>query len=435
MISRYQIKEIEDIFSLESRYNYFLKVELAVIKAYVTIGLIPNEDYLKIKEKTKVDVNLINEIEKETKHDVIAFTRSLSTFLGDEKKWVHYNLTSTDVVDTALSLQIKDANKFISEAIDSLLETLKELALKYKMTPIIGRSHGMHAEVTSFGLKFALYYDELKRDKERFIKESSNLTCAKISGTVGNFANIPYEIEGLVAKELGLNKANISTQVLSRDRLMSYTYSLVAIASLIIKIATEIRHLSRSEVREVNEYFAPNQKGSSAMPHKKNPISSENVTGLARYIISSLTMSIMNNDLWHERDISHSSNERIYIPDDISLIIYILRRTNNILSKLEVHEDKMIEDINSDYGVIYSGRVMNFVLSHETKSYSREEIYDAIQVLAFNAYNKHIPLKDLLLEDKLFSSLLTKEELDELFSYSYVFKNVDKIYQAVGILD
>ncbi len=435
MISRYQIKEVEDIFSLESRYNYFLKVELAVIKAYVTLGTIPEEDYLKIKEKSKVDVNLINEIEKETKHDVIAFTRSLSTFLGEEKKWVHYNLTSTDVVDTALSLQIKDANKYILESIDSLLSTLKTLALKYKNTPIIGRSHGMHAEVTSFGLKFALYYDELLRDKERFIKESGNVTCAKISGTVGNFANLPYEIEGLVAKEVGLNKANISTQVLSRDRLMSYTYSLVAIASLIIKIATEIRHLSRSEVREVNEYFAPHQKGSSAMPHKKNPISSENVTGLARYVISSLTMAIMNNDLWHERDISHSSNERIYISDDISLIIYILRRTNNILSNLDVHEDKMIEDINSDYGVIYSGRVMNYILSHETKSYSREEIYDAIQVLAFKAYNEHIELKDLLLQDKLFSSLLSKEELDELFSYSYVFKNVDKIYQAVGILD
>ena len=345
MIERYRIDEIENIFSLESRYKYFLNVEIAVIKGYVELGIIPNEDYLKIKEKAKVDVSLINKIEKETKHDVIAFTRSLSTFLDEEKRWIHYNLTSTDVVDTALSLQIKDASSFVLIEIDKFLTTLKNMALTYEYTPIIGRSHGMHAEITSFGLKFATYYDELMRCKKRFIDELNNVCCAKISGTVGNFANLPYELEEIVAKELGLNRPNSSTQVLSRDRLMGFTFSMVAIASLLTKISTEIRHLSRSEVKEVGEHFYQNQKGSSAMPHKKNPISSENVAGLARYIISSLYMAIENNDLWHERDISHSSNERIYINDDISLLIYILRRMDKVITDLDVDKEKMISTL------------------------------------------------------------------------------------------
>ena len=315
--------------------------------------------------------------------------------------------------------QIK--NKIVSNELKAgeLLPSIRSLAKDLRISVITTKSA----------------YDELERDIERFIHAAKNIEVGKISGAVGTFANVPAEVQDRVCELLGLTSAKISTQVLQRDRHIEYCNTLALIASSLEKIALEIRNLQRTEVSEVNEYFSQGQKGSSAMPHKKNPISSENVTGLARYVVSSLTMAIMNNDLWHERDISHSSNERIYISDDISLIIYILRRTNNILSNLDVHEDKMIEDINSDYGVIYSGRVMNYILSHETKSYSREEIYDAIQVLAFKAYNEHIELKDLLLQDKLFSSLLSKEELDELFSYSYVFKNVDKIYQAVGILD
>ncbi len=432
MIERYRIEEVENIFSLESRYNYFLKVELAVIKAYVELGLIPEEDYLKIKEKAKVDVSLINEIEKETKHDVIAFTRSLSTFLGEEKRRVHYNLTSTDVVDTALSLQIKDASSYILIEIDKFLATLKNLALEHEYTPIIGRSHGMHAEITSFGLKFATYYDELMRDKKRFLDELNNVTCAKISGTVGNFANLPYELEGIVAKELNLNRPNSSTQVLSRDRLMGFTFSLVAISSLLTKISTEIRHLSRSEVKEVGEHFSQNQKGSSAMPHKKNPISSENVAGLSRYVISSLYMAIENNDLWHERDISHSSNERIYISDDISLIVYTLRRMNKVLKDLDVDKERMIENIENDHGIIFSGRVLNYILD-KYKEHSREEVYDKIQKLAFKAFNENKSLESLLVKDEYFNKLLTKKELDELFSYDYYFKNIDNIYKTIGI--
>lgn len=431
MISRYSVKEIENIFSLENRYATFLRVELSVLKAYSKLGIVPKDDYEKVKKTAKVDLNRINELEEETKHDVIAFTRSLSEMLGEEKKRVHYNLTSTDVVDTSLSLNLKEANAYILETLNKLLATLNSLAKKYKNTPVIGRTHGIHGEVTSFGLKWALFYDELKRDIDRFNYERQFVEVVKISGTVGNFANLPYELEELVAKDLGLNRPNISTQVLSRDRLLGYVASLTMIASLYEKIATEIRHLSRTEVNEVNEYFSKNQKGSSAMPHKRNPISSENICGLSRIIKASYEIALDNNILWHERDISHSSNERIYLPDDISLIIYIGNRLNRVLNNLVVHEDKMIQNINSTYGVIFSGKVLNYLI--EKKDVSREEIYDSIQKLAFEAMEKHKNLKDLLKKDQKFSNLLSDNELDELFSFDYVFKNIDKIYDAVGI--
>lgn len=431
MIERYQVKEIEEIFSLKNRYETFLKVELSVLKGYVELGIVPKEDFLKIKEHAHVDLDKINELELETKHDVIAFTRSLSLELGNEKKWIHYNLTSTDVVDTALSINIKESNEIILKALSGLEETLNNLAKKYEYTPIIGRTHGIHGEVTSFGLKWALFLDELKRDIDRLNEERKYVEVAKISGTVGNFANLPYELEELVANDLGLNRPNISTQVLSRDRLAGYVNVLALISSLFEKIATEIRHLSRTEVNEVNEYFSKNQKGSSAMPHKRNPISSENICGLSRIVKSSVTIALENNILWHERDISHSSNERIYLPDDISLVIYLARRLNNVLKNLVVHEDKMKEDIFMTYGVIFSGRVMNYII--EKGEVSREEIYDEVQSLAFLAMEKKVQLKDLMLQNKLIMTYLSKEELDELFTYDYVFKNVDKIYKKVGI--
>ena len=431
MIERYAVKEIEDIFSLKNRYESFLKVELAVLNAYVKLGIVPEEDYLKIKKTAKIDVDKINELEKETKHDVIAFTRSLSLELGEEKKWIHYNLTSTDVVDTALSLNIKESNVFIFDALKELEKTLNDLAIKYEYTPIIGRTHGIHGEVTSFGLKWALFLDELKRDIKRLKQEQENVEVAKISGTVGNFANLPYEVEGLVAEELGLFRPHISTQVLSRDRLAGYVNVLSLIASLFEKISTEIRHFSRTEVNEVNEYFSKNQKGSSAMPHKRNPISSENICGLSRIVKSSYMIALENNILWHERDISHSSNERIYLPDDISLIIYMARRLNNVLKNIVVHEDKMKENIFSTYGVIFSGRVMNYII--EKHRVTREEIYDRIQLLAFKAMETKTQLKELLKEDVYFSKYLSEKELNELFSYDYVFKNVDKIYKKVGV--
>lgn len=431
MIDRYAIKEIEEIFSLKNRYETFLKVELSVLKAYVKLGIVPENDYLKIKEKAKVDVDKINELEKETKHDVIAFTRSLSLELGEEKKWIHYNLTSTDVVDTSLSYNIKESNEIILSSLMELKETLNNLAKKYEYTPIIGRTHGIHGEVTSFGLKWALFLDELNRDIDRLNYERKNVEVAKISGTVGNFANLPYEVEEYVAEDLNLYRPAISTQVLSRDRLAGYVNVLALIASLFEKIATEIRHLSRTEVNEVNEYFSKNQKGSSAMPHKRNPVGSENICGLSRIIKSSQIIALENNILWHERDISHSSNERIYLPDDINLVIYLARRLNNILRNIVVHEDKMKEDIFSTFGVIFSGRVMNYII--EKNEVSREEIYDYIQALAFKAMETRTQLKDLILKDSYLMKYLSLDEVNELFSYEYVFKNVDKIYKKVGV--
>lgn len=429
MISRYEVKEISNIFSLKNRYETFLKVELSVLKAYTKLNIVPQKDYELIKEKAHVNVDRINEIELETKHDVIAFTRSLSEQLGDEKKWVHYNLTSTDVVDTSLAYNLKEANVLIYNSIIKLQETLTNMSIKYKSTPIIGRTHGIHGEVTSFGLKWLLFLDELNRDLRRFLFEKQFIETVKISGTVGNFANIPYEVEGLVASDLGLNKPNIATQVLSRDRIAGYVGSLTLFASLFEKIATEIRHLSRTEVNEVNEYFSKNQKGSSAMPHKRNPISSENICGLSRIVKASYEISLDNNILWHERDISHSSNERIYLPDCINLIIYMANRLNNILKNLVVHEENMIKNINSTYGVIYSGRVLNYLINE--KNISREEIYDKIQALAFKAMEQKVNLSDLLARDEYFSKLLSKEEIKKLFDYSYVFKNIDEIYKDV----
>lgn len=432
MIERYDIKEISNIFNLKSRYEYFLKVELAVLEGYVDLGVVPIKDFELIKKNSKVNLKRINEIERETKHDVIAFTRSIDENLNEEKKWVHYNLTSTDVVDTALSLQIKDANKIILEDAFNLLKTLQKLALLYKDTPIIGRSHGIHGEVTSFGLKFALFYDELKRDIDRFNYEKQYVEVVKLSGAMGNFANLPYELEGIVASKLGLGRPNISTQVLSRDRLIGYTFSLTMFASLLNKIATEIRHLSRSEVGEVNEYFDKNQKGSSAMPHKKNPIGSENICGLSRMVISSLNVAFENNALWHERDISHSSNERIYIPDDLVLLSYMLRRMNKILSSLEVHPDKMLKNINLSNGVIYSGRVLNYCVKN--KNYSREEIYDKLQKLSYKALETNVNLKDLLLNDEFFKSILDENTINDLFKFDYCFEKVGYIYKKVGLL-
>ncbi len=431
MIDRYNVKEISDYFSLESRYNNFLAVELSVLKAYTRLGIVPEKDYLKIKETAKVDVGRINYLEAETKHDVIAFTRSLSEELGSEKKWIHYNLTSTDVVDTALSLSIKHANDYISRLLDDFKKTLIKKAIQYKFTPIIGRTHGIHGEVTSFGLKWCLYIDELNRDIERFNNERKNVEVAKISGTVGNFSNVPYELEELVAEDLELSRPNIATQVLSRDRIAGYVASLVLIASLFEKIATEIRLLSQTEINEVNEYFDKNQKGSSAMPHKRNPVGCENICGLSRMVENSFNIAIMNNNLWHERDISHSSNERMYLPDAMDLVAYMAKRLNNIVSNLIIHEDRMLENINSTYGVIYSGRVMNYII--DNARISREEIYDHIQKLAFKAMDEKINLKDLMLNDEFILSMINKDEIEELFDYKYVFKNIEKIYKKVGI--
>lgn len=426
MIERYSLAKMKKVWTDENKFNSFLKVEIAATHAFSQIGVVPESDYIKIRDNAKIDIDRILELEAITKHDVIAFTRTVSESLGDEKKWVHYGLTSTDVVDTANGLLFKEANDIIQEDLEKLLETLKQKALIYQNTPVMGRTHGMHAEITSFGLKYALWYDELKRDIARFKEARNDVEACKLSGAVGNYITTSIEIEQMVADELGLQRAKISTQVLSRDRHAYYIEVLALIASLLEKMATEIRNLARQEVHEVEEGFSKGQKGSSAMPHKRNPIGSENICGCARVIKAYVNTALDNNILWHERDISHSSAERIIMADSTTLLDYMLNRFTKIIDNLVVYEDKMIEDIYLTYGVIFSGSVLNKLVS---LGWSREEAYDKIQPLTFKALNEKIQFRKLLEE----TSWLNEEQLKEIFDLQRYMKHVDEIYKSVGI--
>jgi adenylosuccinate lyase len=426
MIERYSLAKMKKVWTDENKFNSFLKVEIAATHAFSQIGVVPESDYIKIRDNAKIDINRILELEAITKHDVIAFTRTVSESLGDEKKWVHYGLTSTDVVDSANGLLFKEANDIIQDDLNKLLDTLKSKALTYQNTPIMGRTHGMHAEITSFGLKYALWYDELKRDMARFEEARKDVEACKLSGAVGNYITTSIEIEQMVADELGLQRARISTQVLSRDRHAYYIEVLALIASLLEKMATEIRNLSRQEVHEVEEGFSKGQKGSSAMPHKRNPIGSENICGCARVIKAYVNTALDNNILWHERDISHSSAERIIMADSTTLLDYMLNRFTKIIENLVVYEDKMIEDIYLTYGVIFSGSVLNKLVS---LGWSREEAYDKIQPLTFKALNEKIQFRELLKE----TNWLNEEELKEIFNLQRYMKHVDEIYKSVGI--
>ena len=430
MIKRYAHKDMENIFSDQNRFNNYLLIEEAVVEAYFKLGLVPEEDYLNIINKAHVDLKSINEIESITKHDVIAFTRSISLQLGEEKKWFHYSLTSTDVVDSAQSLTLRTANEKILKDLDDLLLVSKKMAKKYKKQPIMGRTHGIHAEITSFGLKWALWYDELTRCKERFLEERKRIEVIKLSGAVGNYANIPMEVEEYVAEKFNMDYAKISTQVLSRDRHTGFIFSLAQIASCLEKMATEIRHLSRSEIGEVEECFSSGQKGSSAMPHKRNPVGCENICGCARLMRSYVDVAFENNNLWHERDISHSSAERIILPDSLILLDYMLKRFKGICKNLVVHTDKMEENILLLYGVTYSGSVLSKLI---TKGMSREEAYDLIQPIAFKALNEKKLFRHLLMENPAVTSVLTRSEITACFNQNKYLKNVDKIYQRLGI--
>lgn len=428
MIKRYSHKEFEQIFSDENRFNNYLIIEEAVVEAYFKLGLIPEKDYEAIVKKAHVDLASIEEIEAITKHDVIAFTRSISLQLGEEKKWFHYSLTSTDVVDSAQSLTLKAANSLLLEDLDNLIDVTRKMAKKYEKQPIMGRTHGMHAEITSFGLKWALWFDELNRCKERFLNERKNIEVIKLSGAVGNYANIPMAVEEYVAKKLGMDYAKISTQVLSRDRHAGYIFSLAQIASCLEKMATEIRHLSRSEIGEVQEPFSKGQKGSSAMPHKKNPIGCENICGCARLMRSYVDVALEDNNLWHERDISHSSAERIILPDACTLLDYMLKRFTGICKDLVVNTEKMNENILLHYGVTYSGGVLSKLIN---KGMSREEAYDLIQPIAFKALNEKKLFRHLLIEDEKVSKVLTKKEITECFDENNYLKNVSNIYNRL----
>lgn len=429
MLNRYSTKKMQFIWSQENKLAKWLEVEILSLEAFSKKNLVPKDVVIKIKENAKINLKLMLKIEKETKHDVIAFTRMISSSLKEEKKWFHYGLTSSDVVDTSYGLLYKEANDLILLQIENLLKILSFQAKKYMNTPCIGRTHGVHAEVTSFGLKFALWFDEMKRNQERFKISRLKVEQGKISGAVGNFANIKPFVQDFVCKKLKLNSSKISTQVLQRDNHAEYFSTLAIIGTTLEKISTEIRLLQRTEVREVFENFSTNQKGSSAMPHKKNPIGSENICGQARLLKSYAQASLDNNSLWHERDISHSSVERIIGPDATSNLEYSLKRMNLIIENLVVDEKQMIKNINLTNGVIFSQRVLNYLI--EIKNFSREKAYDLIQKIAKESFEKNISFKELILEEKEIK--ISTNELNNLFDLEYYLKEVNNIFKRVGI--
>ena len=428
MIERYARKKLRNLWSDKTRLQHMLDVELATTFAFSQIGIVPKEDYEKMLKNATFEVDRILEIEKETHHDVIAFTKAVTENLQDEGKWLHYGLTSTDVVDTALALTLKNVNDILEDDLKTFLSVLKKQAIKYKMTPCMGRTHGMHAEVTSFGLKWALWYDEMMRNYMRWKAARKVIEVGKISGAVGNFANIPCRVEEIVCAKLGLDFAKISTQVISRDRHCEYMYCLAQIASTLEKIAIEIRHLSRTEVKEVEEYFSKGQKGSSAMPHKRNPIASENICGCARVVKSNLMVAFDNNILWHERDISHSSAERIILADTTTLIDYMLNRYQGILENLTVFPDKMLKNIHITHGAVFSGHLVNVLVE---KGMNRMEAYDIVQEQAMIALNTDENLFTLLKKTKVGSIL--NDDLEKCFDVKFYLKGVDSIYKRLGL--
>ncbi len=430
MIERYRREIVHNLYSEENKFNSLLLVELFSLEAWNKLGIVPTEDLIKIKENAQFSVKRIKEIEKETRHDIVAFTRNISEYLGKEKKWVHYGLTSTDVVDTANGYVFKQANDILWDDLLKFQEVLKKQAIKYKNTPCIGRTHGVHADITSFGLKWALWYDELSRHLIRFKQVRKEVEIGKISGAVGNFANTPPEIQDYVCEKLGIASANISTQVLQRDRHANYMAEIALIGATLDKIAVEIRHLQRTEIREVEELFRKGQKGSSAMPHKRNPISSENISGCSRVLRGYMVSSYENIPLWHERDISHSSVERIIIPDAIMLLDYMLNRYMKVLDNLTIFEERMLQNIYLTNGAIFSQRVLTKLID---KGLSREKAYDIIQSLAMTSFNNNISFKGLLQKDKTIIKYISSNEFEELFKIEFFLKNVDKIYKRVGI--
>ena len=429
MIERYSSPEMDAIWNDQNKFGKFLLIELANVEAYAKLKIIPKKDVSSIQANAVFSLARIAELEKITKHDVIAFTRCVSESLGAEKKWFHYNLTSTDVVDSAQALMLRDANEIIEADIQKLLKVLKKKALKYKNKPCIGRTHGIHGEVTSFGLKWALYFDELQRDLERFEQARDEVEVIKLSGAMGNFAEADPRVEVLVAKELGIDYAEISTQVISRDRIAHYVMVLALLASLLEKIATEVRNLSRTEIHEVEEHFDEGQKGSSAMPHKRNPIASENICGCARVMRSYVNPAVEDNALWHERDISHSSVERIILPDATTLLHYMFKRYSDVIENLTVFPKWMARNIERTNGVIFSSRVLEALIR---KGLSREAAYDFIQPLAFQAFNEEKSFRQCL-EAQHIDKYLNAKELDQCFDQKYFLRNVGVIYQRLGI--
>ena len=429
MLARYSRPEMAKIWTDESKYGAWLKVEIAVTNAWAKLGVVPQEDAEKIAKNASFTAERVAEMEEVTHHDVVAFTRTVSESLGEEKKWVHYGLTSTDVVDTAQGYLLKQADQILRQDLEELKETIKQMALKYKNTVMIGRTHGVQAEPMTFGLKMCRWYTEIQRDIERFEHAAAGVECGEISGAVGTCANVPPEVEKSVTEELGLNRQPVTSQVLPRDLHAEYIATLGLIATSLEEFATEIRGLQRSEIHEVEEHFNPGQKGSSAMPHKRNPIGSENICGMARVLRGNIVTAYENVALWHERDISHSSAERVILPDSTIGLDYMLYRFNKILSSLDVFPETMKENMNKTYGLIYSQRLLLKLIN---TGMSREKAYDMVQKLTAKSWNEHVQFRELVDQSEI-ADILPKAEIDDAFDYSYHLRHLDEIYRQVGI--
>jgi adenylosuccinate lyase len=428
MIPRYTRPEMGKLWDLENKYQKWLDVEIAVCEAWTEFGDIPKDILKTIKKKAKFDVEKIDEIEKIVKHDVIAFLTSVAQSLGPESRFIHKGLTSSDILDTALALLMREASDIIINDIRELMDVTEKQAYKYKDTPMIGRSHGVHAEPMTFGLKFALWYEDMKRNMARIKRAKEVISIGKLSGAVGTFSNIPPAIEEKVCKKLGLRPEPVATQIVQRDRHAEYLTSLALIAASVEKIAVEIRHLQRSEVLEAEEPFMAGQKGSSAMPHKRNPIGCENLSGLARLVRSNAMAALENIALWHERDISHSSVERVIIPDSTILIDYMLERLSGILGGLHVYPKRMKENMAGSYGLFNSQRVLLALID---KGLRREAAYDLVQKTAMKSWKTGVQFKKLLLKDKDVKKYLTAKEIENIFDLEYYLKSVDYIFTRV----
>lgn len=428
MIDRYSREEMKKIWDLNSKFNYYLKVEIAVCEAYAKEGKFPKKDIEELKKKATFSVERIDEIEAEVRHDVIAFLTCVNESLGDLAKYMHVGMTSSDVIDTAFALQIQDSGKIILKDLDDTISAMKELANKHKETVCIGRSHGIHAEIMTFGVKICSWIDILERQRDNFKHALEEIRVGQISGPVGTYSNISPKIEEITCKHLGLKPARISTQVIARDYHAYFMQSLALIASVIEQFATEIRHLQRTEVLEVEEGFGKNQKGSSAMPHKKNPVLSENLCGLARVVRCNSLAAMENIPLWHERDISHSSAERIIFPDSLTLVDFMLNRFKGIVENLVVHEKNMLKNTDKFGGIVYSQKVL---LELVEKGLTREEAYRIVQRNALDAFENDGNFKTNLLKDTDVTDKLTADEIDKIFDRNAFLANINAIYKRV----
>jgi adenylosuccinate lyase len=428
MIERYTLPEMGAIWTEENKYRKWLEVEVAACQANAEAGAIPAEAVEVIRRKAAFSVARIHELEKTTDHDVIAFTTNLAENIGPEARWVHYGLTSSDVVDTANGLLLVEAGDLILAKLQALSDLLKRKAFEFKDTPMIGRTHGVHAEPTTLGLTFALWYEEIRRDVDRMTRARDGVSYGKLSGAVGTFAHLDPEIEERVCFLLGLRPANVSTQIIQRDRYAEFVTALAIVASSLEKFALQVRHWQRTEVREAHEYFKPGQKGSSAMPHKRNPILSERICGLARVVRGYAVTALENNALWHERDISHSSAERVILADACIAVDYMLAKTTSLLDKLVVNQRRMLENLNATRGLVFSGQLL---LELTASGVSREEAYALIQRNAMRSWDEGLDFRELVSGDPDISRVLRPEQIGRAFDVRSQFKNIDKIFQRV----